>query len=85
MCGFCYAEGMADVKITVGGKPALTVGGLAARYEIDSLDTMRSIIRRAGVEPAGHADGRTPVYLITVMDKAMAMRKGTPGRPRKEP
>lgn len=75
---------MTEVKITVKGKPALTVGGLAKRYGIDSLDTMRSIIRRAELEPAGYADGRTPVYLVVAMDKVMATRKGTPGRPRKD-
>ena len=37
----CYAHTMAEVQHYVGGKPAMTIWGLAARYGIDSYETMQ--------------------------------------------
>lgn len=85
MCVFWYAGRMADdVRIYIGEKLALTVEQAAQRHKIKSLDTMHSIIRRARLEPDGYATGRTPLYLAEAIDAAMAARKGTRGRPRKQ-
>lgn len=67
---------MSRVRITVDGKLALTVEQAAERYGVATLSTMRSIIRRAELEPDGQADGRTPLYLATTLDRMMRRRPG---------
>lgn len=75
---------MSEVKITVGGRLALTVrqalDRYRERYEIDSMEAMHSIIRRAGLEPDGHVDGRTPLYLARKLDALMDSRPGKGNR-----
>lgn len=75
---------MAQVQHSVDGKPAMTIAELQQRYGIDSYETMRSHLRRLGIEPAGKANGKTLLYFVQAVDEAMAARKGTPGRPRKD-
>lgn len=83
-CVLCYAPGMPTVRITVDGKPAVTVQQALERYRdrygIRTVTSMRSIVHRAGLEPAGHADDRTPLYLIKTLDALMDSRPGKGNR-----
>jgi len=75
---------MSEVKITVGGRLALTVRQALDRYRdyhaINSMEGMHSIIRRAELEPDGLVDGRTPVYLARKLDALMESRPGKGNR-----
>jgi hypothetical protein len=75
---------MAEVRITVNGRRALTVRQALDRYQdyhrITSMEAMYSIIRRAGLEADGQIDGRTPVYLARKLDAVMASRPGKGNR-----
>ena len=71
---------MPTVRITIGGKVALTVAQAAERHGVSSIDTMHSIIRRAALEPDGHIDGRTPLYLAEKVRQAMVNRPGKGNR-----
>lgn len=85
MCVLCYARPVSDdVRITVGGRLALTVRQALDRYReqygIDSMEAMHSIIRRAGLAVAGKVDGRTPVYFAKALDTLMENRPGKGNR-----
>jgi hypothetical protein len=75
---------MPTVRITVDGRPAVTVQQALDRYRdrygIGTVNSMRSVIHRAGIEPAGYADDRTPVYLTKTLDALMASRPGKGNR-----
>lgn len=75
---------MSEVRITVGGRLALTVrqalDRYRERYEIASMEAMHSIIRRAELEADGHIDGRTPLYLARKLDALMESRPGKGNR-----
>lgn len=75
---------MPTVRITVDGRPAVTVQQALDRYRerygIATVTSMRSVIHRAGLAPAGHADDRTPVYLVKALDRLMESRPGKGNR-----
>ena len=82
---------MPEIRVTVDGRPALTVDQAAARYGLPPA-TMRKTLARllaagAIAEPA-HLDARTPLHLTAPLDKAMAARPGRGvggGRPSHRP
>lgn len=65
------------IRITVNGKPALTVAQAAERLGM-APSSVRSAITRLGaaLEPAAHLDSRTPLYYVTALDRALARRPG---------
>lgn len=75
---------MSEVKITVGGRLALTVRQALDRYRehhpITSAEAMHSIIKRAGLKPDAEVDGRTPVWLAKRLDALMESRPGKGNR-----
>lgn len=75
---------MSEVRITVGGRLALTVRQALDRYReyhpINSVEAMHAIIRRAALKPDGHVDGRTPVWLAKRLDALMESRPGKGNR-----
>lgn len=75
-----YTVVMPTVRITVDRRLALTVAQAAERHGVSSIDTMHSIIRRAGLEPDGHIDGRTPLYLAEKVKRAVVSRPGKGNR-----
>lgn len=66
------------IRITVNGKPALTIAQAAERYGL-APSSIRSALTRLGdaITPAAELDSRTPLYLVTALDRALA---GRPGR-----
>lgn len=66
------------IRITVNGKPALTIAQAAERYGM-ARSSVRSALTRLGdaLAPAAELDNRTPLYFVTALDKALA---GRPGR-----
>jgi hypothetical protein len=78
--------GTPAIRITINGKPALTVDLAATRHGIDPA-TMRKILSRAHQPRDAELDARTPLYLAATIDKLIAARPGRGvggGRPRKE-
>lgn len=76
----CHAPPMPKIRITYDGKLALTVSQAAQRYDLE-LASMRSALHRlAGqglIAPLDEGlDARTPLYLATDLDRAMAARPG---------
>lgn len=73
------------IRITVGGKHALTVEQAAERYGL-SASGMRSALWRLGLfqQPDAMLDSRKPLFLASRLDRAMDDRpgKGSPGQPR---
>lgn len=73
------------VRITLNGKHAMTRPMLAAALGLaqDAADTtVRHALRRAGITPDGHLDGRTPLYYATPTLKALRARPGRwPAKP----
>ena len=64
------------LRITYDGKHVLTTAQAASRYGL-TPSGMRATLTRLDVEPIPEAlDGRTPLYLATELDKAMAARPG---------
>lgn len=76
------------IRITVGGKLALTISQAADQLGIPASGLRRDLAREPEAPaPAGHVDGRTPVYLatdITKFGKRERPGKGAPGRKRKQ-
>lgn len=71
---------MPDIRITVDGRPAVTVA-LAAALTGRHRDTdVKHALRRAGLEPVARLDARTPLYLRAEALKALAR----PAAPTKE-
>ncbi len=64
------------IRITVNGRHAMTVDQLAAELGIKP-GSMRPALKRLGVTPDAHLDGRTPLYLAEPTLKALS---GRPGR-----
>lgn len=64
------------VRITIDGKLALTVDGLAERYGLVNR-SIAAIISRGQVEHDGMLDGKKKIYLATKFD---AIMRGRPGR-----
>jgi hypothetical protein len=78
-----------EIRITVDGKVALTVDMAASRYGLSPAGMRKTLGRLLGAgaipEPA-HLDARTPLYVATALEKAMAARPGRGvggGRPKK--
>lgn len=71
---------MAKIRITVDGKPALTVEQAAERHGLRP-SSMRGELTRLGgtIEPAAMLDGRKPLYDQAELDAAMAARPGRGG------
>jgi len=67
-----HTEGMA-IKITVDGRLALTTRQWADRLGVSPV-TVRTEIRRLGVEPVAHLDARTPLYSATALRQAWRER-----------
>lgn len=68
-----------DIRITVRGKRAMTRPMLATALGLDPAaaeTTIRPALRRAGIAPDGHIDGRTPVYIAAPTLKALKARPG---------
>lgn len=70
-----------EVRVTVAGKPALTVTMAAARYGL-APSSMRAALTRLGdtIAPAAMLDARTPLYLTKDLDAAMRSRPGRGAR-----
>lgn len=66
---------MPTIRITVDGKQALTTRQLAEEFSLDSA-SVRSAIKRLGLEPAAHLDERTPLYAAVAARKALRARPG---------
>lgn len=66
---------MGQVRITVDGKLALTTRQLAAELGLDPA-SVRSAIKRLGLQPVEHLDERTPLYAAAPARKALAARPG---------
>lgn len=54
---------MPDIRITVDGRPAVTVALLAALTGRQRDTDVKHALRRAGLEPVARLDARTPLYL----------------------
>lgn len=84
----CYAEPVETfvIRITVNGKLALTISQAADRLGLPASGLRRDLAREPNApKPAGHVDGRTPVYLasdIKEFGKRDRPGKGSPGKPR---
>lgn len=65
------------IRITVDGKPALTVAMAAERYGL-AASSIRSALTRLGdaITPAAQLDSRTPLYHLVALDKALSRRPG---------
>lgn len=66
---------MADIDIRVNGEPVKTTSQLAQELGWDQA-SLRSAIRRAGVEPVEKLDERTPLYRAREVRDALASRPG---------
>jgi hypothetical protein len=67
---------MADmVRITVNGRHALTVEQLAEATGLKP-GSMRPALKRLGITPDAHLDGRTPLYLAAPTLKRLKERPG---------
>lgn len=66
---------MPTIRITVDGKQALTTRQLAEEFHLDPA-SVRSAIKRLGLEPVAHLDERTPLYAAAPARKAMRERPG---------
>jgi hypothetical protein len=76
-----------EIKITVGGQPALTADMAAAAHGLTNA-AMHKVLRRGGVEPIpGARIGNAPLYLTAAISGALADRpgRGAPGVPRDRP
>lgn len=75
-------RGMADpdkIRITLNGKHAMTRPQLTAALGLDPAaaeTTVRHALRRAGIAPDAHLDGRTPLYYATPTLRALRERPG---------
>lgn len=69
---------MAQINITYDGRPAITTAQAAARYGL-SMDAMRKALNRATDVHAlpEMLDGRTLLYFVDDLDRAIP---GRPGR-----
>lgn len=72
------------IRITVNGKPALTVEQAAERKGVGP-STMRAELARYAdqIQPAAELDGRKKLYLLKDIDAFWAARPGR-GSPRKK-
>ncbi len=67
---------MAQIRITVDGRLALTTAQAATRHD-RSRAAMRMLLARLDLEPVAQLDDRTPLYAAAPLDKAI---KALPGR-----
>lgn len=68
-----------EIVITIGGQRVMTRPQLAAALGLDPAaadTTVRHALRRAGIEPDAHLDGRTPLYLADPTLRALRTRPG---------
>jgi hypothetical protein len=72
-----------EVVITVGGERAFTTAQAAADRGM-TPSHLRTVIWRAGLEPVGHIDARTPLWRAEDLDRAFESRpgQGAAGRPK---
>ena len=66
---------MPQIRITVDGRLALTIGQAAQRKGVEPA-TMRQAIRRMNLQPVGSLDGRTDLYAAADLDAAWSTRPG---------
>lgn len=63
------------IRITVNGRKALTVDQLAGETGLKP-GSVRPALKRLGVTPDAHLDGRTPLYLAGPTLKRLRERPG---------
>ena len=68
------------IRITVNGKPALTIAQAAERHGMPASGLRTALTRLPDLKPAAHLDARTPLYYAATLDKALATRPRS-GRP----
>lgn len=76
------------IRITVDGKPALTLEQAAERLAVPSHTLSKELSRyRAVIQPAAELDGKKKLYLQSAIDEWWASRpgKGAPGKPKPLP
>lgn len=66
---------MANIRITVDGRVALTVEQAAERYNLPTA-SMRTALARLALTPAADLDGRKHLYYVRDLDPAMKARPG---------
>lgn len=64
------------IKITLNGKHAMTLAQLSDATGMPADTTLRHALRRAGITPDGHLDGRTPLYLVAPTLRKLKARPG---------
>lgn len=71
-----YARGVDEpkIRITVGGKLAMTINEAAERHGLAPV-SIRTLIKRTGYKPDAHLDGK-PLFIAARFDKFMASRPG---------
>jgi hypothetical protein len=62
------------IRITVNGKPALTIAQAAERHGMPASGLRTALTRLPDLKPAANLDGRTPLYYVTALDRALANR-----------
>lgn len=67
---------MDRIRITIGGRLALTVEQAAERYHMRP-SSMSAAISRGQIQPDGMLDGKKKLYLAARLDEIM---KGRPGK-----
>jgi hypothetical protein len=74
---------MTEIVITVDGQRALTTRQLGEEFALDPA-TVRTAVRRVGLEPVAHLDDRTPLYDAETARTALRNRPGKGRRSRWE-
>jgi len=72
---------MPTIRITVDGKPAITVAQAAERRGV-AASSIRAAISRLQLAAAAELDGRTPLYLVKTLNAVLDSRPGRGRRPR---
>jgi hypothetical protein len=67
---------MDRIRITIGGRLALTVEQAAERYHLQP-GSMSAVISRGQIQPDATLDGKKKLYLAARLDEVM---KGRPGK-----
>lgn len=65
----------ATISITYNGQPATTAVLAAARHGMQP-QALRHTLNRAGIQPCGPLDYRTPLYLVDDIERHLATRPG---------
>lgn len=76
------------IRITVDGKPALTVDMISTRRGWSPATTRKTLqrLRDSGaLQPITHLDARTPLYAAAAVEKALTGRPGQGRRAERGP